>query len=133
MKKSYTETFLKASQIEPTEEKIKEVLPLWWYNLRGKKTGGLRLTDAGIEFVEQAAKIKSYQVDLPKEAAITPQILVWLDNYINSPYYLTKKYIKVLSERSAFELYLFSGDIKKYGMSKSLSKRMSQENQSSKT
>jgi hypothetical protein len=131
MKKSYTETFLKASSIEPTEEKIKEVLSLWWYNLRGKKTGGLRLTDVGIEFVEQSAGIKTYQVDLPKEIAITPQILIWLDNYINSPYYLTKKYIKVLSERAAFELYLFSGDVKKYGMSKSLSKRMNQENQPS--
>jgi hypothetical protein len=131
MKESYTETFLKASNIEPTEEKIKEFLPLWWYNLRGKRSGGLRLTEAGIAFVEQTAEIKTYQVDLPKEVAITPQILVWLDNYINSPYYLTKKYIKVLSERSAFELYLFSGDVQKYGMSKSLSKRMNQENQPS--
>jgi hypothetical protein len=127
MKKTYTETFLKAADLEVTDEKVKEVLPIWWYNLRGKNNGGLRLTDQGIDFVENTAGIKTHQVDLPKEVAITPQILVWLDNYINSPYYLDKKYIKVLTEIAAFELYLFSGDVKKYGMSKSLSKRMNQD------
>jgi hypothetical protein len=127
MKHSYTATFLKAADQDPTEEKIKEMIPLWWYNLRGKKDGGLRLTDAGITFVEKESDIKTHQIDLPKEAAITPQILVWLDNYINSPYYLTKKYIKVLSEKTAFELYLFSGDVTKYGMSKTLAKRMAQD------
>jgi hypothetical protein len=127
MKDSYTETFLKAANEEYDKEKIKSLRTVWWYNLRGKSEGGLRLTDAGIEYVELNSQIKTYQIDLPKEAVLTPQILIWLDHYINSPFFLTKKYIKVLSEKSAFELYLFSGDVKKYGLSRTMSKRLSQE------
>jgi hypothetical protein len=33
----------------------------------------------------------------------------------------------VLKEKAAFELYLFSGDIKKLGYNKALAKRLSQE------
>jgi hypothetical protein len=33
----------------------------------------------------------------------------------------------VLKEKSAFELYLFSGDIRKMGHNKALAKRLSQE------
>jgi hypothetical protein len=31
-----------------------------------------------------------------------------------------------MSEKSAFELYLFSGDIRKMGMAKAMNKRLSQ-------
>jgi hypothetical protein len=54
-------------------------------------------------------------------------VLVWLDNFIDSPYYITKKFIVVLKEKAAFELYLFSGDIRKMGYNKALACRLSQE------
>lgn len=124
LKNTYTEVFLKAAGLP--NGNIEKYRSVWWYNLREKNDNGLRLTDQGIEFVETHAEIKTYNIDLPKELKITPQILVWLDHYIQSPFYLGKNYIKVMSEKSAFELYLFSGDIRKMGMAKAMNKRLSQ-------
>jgi hypothetical protein len=133
MKDRYTEIFLKAAEEEYDNDKIENLKKIWWFNLRGKDEGGLRLTEAAINFIEEKSKIKTYKIDLSSDIAITPQVLIWLDHFINSPYYLDKKYIKVLSERAAFELYLFSGDVRKYGLSRSLSKRLNQDQPPSKT
>jgi hypothetical protein len=123
-KDTYTRVFLNAAGQDGDIEKLKIQ---WWQNLRTKGEGGLRLTDQGIEFIRTQANIKVYEIKLPKEIKITAQILIWLDQFITSPWHLTKNTICVLSEKSAFELYLFSGDIKKMGHAKAMSKRLSQE------
>lgn len=122
----YTRSMLKAAFDEISDTLVKEKKILWWYNLRPKKVGGLRLTEEGIDFVINEAKIQTYSVILPSELKITSQILIWLDNFIASPYYLSKKEIIVTEEKTAFELYLFSGDIEKFGYSKTMHKRLSQ-------
>lgn len=127
IKDTYTRVFLQAAGLEITEEAIKKYKILWWWNIRSKNSGGLRLTEDGIKFIEEDAKIKIYKVEFPKDFSITPQILVWLDNFIDSPFYITKKSITVMKEKAAFELYLFSGDIRKLGYNKALAKRLSQE------
>jgi hypothetical protein len=126
-KDAFTETFLKAANQTATTENIKEKKIEWWFNVRDKDEGGLRLTDEGITFVQTTADIKTYSVKFPGHVTLTPQILVWLDQQIKSPYHLTKKQITVLSEKDAFELYLFSGDVMKMGYGKALSKRLSQD------
>ena len=118
-KDNYTKVFLKAANQPFNTPDIKDKRTLWWYNIRD--VGGLRLTDEAKMHIEQIAKIKTYKVDFPKQFKITPKVLLWLDNFIESPYYITKKTITVLKERSAFELYLFSGDISKMGYNKALS------------
>jgi len=85
------------------------------------------LTEPALQFIEQEAKIKTYKVEFPKDFAITAQILLWLDSNIDGPYYITKKSITVLKEKAAFQLYLFSGDIKKMGYNKALARKFSQE------
>jgi hypothetical protein len=127
IKDIYTRVFLKAAGEEYDEEKIKEKKIGWWFNVRTKDEGGLRLTEVGIDFVQDDAKIKTYSVDLPSDIKITPQILVWLDKFISSPYYFNKKQIIVTEEKTAFELYLFSGDVRKMGYSKAMSKRLHSE------
>lgn len=129
VKDNYTKLFIKAANPsgQITLEQIKERRLEWWWNVRSKNDGGLRLTDAALSFIELEAKIKTYKIDFPKNFSITPQVLLWLDNYIESPYYITKRSITVLKEKSAFELYLFSGDVQKLGYNKALSKRLSQE------
>jgi len=127
VKDNYTKLFLKAAEEDITDELIKKRKSDWWWNVRSKETGGLRLTDFALKYIQQKAELKTYKIDFPKDFSITPQILLWLDNYIESPYYITKKSITVLKERSAFELYLFSGDVKKYGYTKALSKRLNQD------
>lgn len=124
VKDSYTQIFLKAAGEESTENRIKKLRGDWWWNVRSKDDGGLRLTEYAIKYIEQRAEIKTYKIDFPKNFSITPQILVWLDNFIESPYYITKKYIIVLKEKAAFELYLFSGDVKKLGYTKAMAKRL---------
>ena len=126
-KDRYTEIFLKAAE-EPYDEKvIKDYRGRWWFSTRGKSIGGLRITNDCLEFIKSKADIKTYKIELPKDLTIGPQVLVWLDQFLESPWHLEKRFITVLSEKSAFELYLFSGDVKKLGYSKAMSKRYSQE------
>ena len=126
-KDNYTRIFLKAADQEITDEVVQKLKTQWWYNVRSKEDGGLRLTEFAIKFIEQKAEIKTYKISFPKNFSITPQVLLWLDNFIESPYYITKRSITVLKEKAAFELYLFSGDVQKLGYNKALSKRLSQE------
>ena len=126
-KDAYTKAFLQAAEIPVTEKTIKEYKAVWWWSFRNKNQGGLRLTDQALEFIEEHAKIKTYKIEFPKEFAFTPQVLLWLDNYIDSPFFVNKKHIVVMKEKAAFELYLLSGDVRKLGHNRAMSKRLSQE------
>lgn len=126
-KKDYTKVFLESAGIDVNEKLLEEKNKSWWWNLREKDHGGLRLTEDAISFVEQDAKIKTYKVPFPDNLTVTPQILLWLDNFIECPYFITKKDITVLKEKSAFELYLFSGDVRKMGYSKAMALRTAQD------
>lgn len=126
-KLQYTAAFLKAAGLDLNTEEIKKYLPIFWFNTRDKDIGGLRLTESGVAFVIDKADIKTYQIPFPTDLLLSPQILIWLDQQIECPYFIEKKKITVLSERVAFELYMFSGDIKKMGSAKAMSKSLSQE------
>lgn len=126
-KEKYTEVFLRAAGQPTDQENIKKHKPIFWYSYRDKNSGGLRLTEAGIKYITEIADIKTYKIDLPKDIKFTPQILIWLDNFIASPFFVDKSSITVLSEKSAFELYLFSGDVRKMGSAKAVSKRLTQD------
>jgi hypothetical protein len=127
VKDTYTRVFLQAAGLNATPEKIKEYKAVWWWNIRSKESGGLRLTEHALNFINEYAKIKTYKIEFPEEFAFTPQVLIWLDNFIDSPFFVNKKHIVVMKEKAAFELYLFSGDIRKMGHNKALAKRLSQE------
>jgi hypothetical protein len=127
IKDTYTKVFLKAAEEPCTENTLQNLRSEWWWNVRSKNDGGLRLTETAINFIKDKSKIKTYKIDFPKEFVISPQVLLWLDQFIESPYYIDKKSITVLKEKSAFELYLFSGDIRKMGYSKAMSKRLNQD------
>jgi hypothetical protein len=126
-KDAYTSVFLKAAGQPYDDIYVKKFRSVWWFSTRDKGVGGLRMTDQCLEFVETKSEIKTYKIELPKDLTIGPQVLVWLDQYLDSPFHLQKRYIKVLSEKAAFELYLFSGDVRKMGAAKALNKRLSQE------
>jgi hypothetical protein len=126
-KDTYTSVFLKAAGKEYKESDIKLYRGMWWFSTRDKIAGGLRITDSCLEFIETEAQIKTYQINLPKDLTIGPQVLIWLDQFLDSPYHLSKNQLKVLTEKAAFELYLFSGDVRKMGSAKALNKRLSQE------
>ncbi len=97
----------------------KKMLPAFWVNPRQKEKGGLRLTESGHEWM-QAADIKCYKIDLPKEIDWTNRLIIQLDQFIDSPFYITKKAIFVYNEKMAVQLVLFSGNIQKYGIARAM-------------
>lgn len=127
IKDTYTRVFLQAADLQADTDAVKKYRALWWWNFRDKSSGGLRLTEEALNFIEEHAKIKTYKIEFPKEFSFTPQVLIWLDQFIDSPFYINKKYIVVMKEMAAFELYLFSGDVRKLGHNKAMSKRLGQE------
>lgn len=99
------------------DEYVKNMLPRFWVNPRQKESGGLRLTEDGYKWLKEV-DIKDYRIDIPKGVNWTNQLIIWLDQYIESPFYLTSKSIFVFNERMAVQLVLFSGDVAKFGLTK---------------
>lgn len=94
---------------------------LIWQNPRKKAQGGMRLTDEGFLTLTEKMDMKSYDIDFPKEFTLTNQVTIWLDRFIDGPYYITKKSIIVFKEKTAVQLVLFSGDVQKFGIAKAMS------------
>jgi len=53
---------------------------------------------------------------------LTTQVIIFLDQFIDCPYYFTNRSIFVTSEKKAVELTLFSGDLRKYGITKAMNR-----------
>lgn len=103
-----------------TEAEKRQKHSVIWQNPRKKAIGGLRLTDEGFRIFTEEADIKSYDIEMPKGLTITNQITIWLDRFIDGPYYLTKNSIVVFKEKTAVQLILFSGDVQKFGIAKAM-------------
>lgn len=120
-KEIYTKLFLKELGHPVSEISLKQYMPLWWQNTRNKNNGGLRLTDDGLEALTSIG-LAVYEIPFPKEMPLTAQVIIFLDQFIDCPYYLSKESITVTNERKAVELTMFSGDLRKYGFAKAMSK-----------
>jgi hypothetical protein len=125
-KTTYTKIFLQQANISVNDNTMKEYLPIWWKNSRIKTEGGLRLTEEGLKFVQEKLELQTYDVPFPLDFTITTQILIFLDKFIDCPYYLAADGIIVTNEKKAMELHLFSGDIRKYGLTKAMSRPFEQ-------
>lgn len=121
-KETYTKLFLKELGKSVNEANVKEFMPLWWQNTRNKGAGGLRLTDRGYEVLQEIG-IATYDIPYPREMPITTQVIIFLDQFIDCPYYLTNRSITVTNEKKAIELTLFSGDLRKYGIIKAMKRQ----------
>ena len=120
-KETYTKIFLKELGKSTADTVVKEYMPLWWQNTRNKGSGGLRLTDRGYEILQQI-ELATYDIPYPKDMPLTTQVIIFLDQFIDCPYYLTNRSITVTNEKKAVELTLFSGDLRKYGLTKAMSR-----------
>jgi hypothetical protein len=126
-KVTYTKLFLKELGKSYNDLSVKEHLPIWWYNTRQKDVGGLRLTDDGFDVINKI-ELQTYDIPYPRDMPMTTQIIIFLDKFIDCPYYLTNRSITVTNERKAVELGLFSGDLRKYGLTKAMSRSKKDEN-----
>lgn len=126
-KEVYTKIFLKQAGKAVTEATVKEHMPFWWQNTRAKETGGLRLTEEGFRFISEEIALATYDVPYPKDFEITTQVIIFLDQFIDCPYYMGRTGITVTNEKKALELHLFSGDIRKYGLLKAMNRHKKDE------
>jgi hypothetical protein len=95
----------------------------WWQSTRVNKQTAFRLSDDGYEFLIKDLELKDYEIPFTEPIELSPQTIVFLERYIDCPYYLTTQSITVFSERKSFELYLFSDDIRKFGLVKAMNER----------
>jgi hypothetical protein len=122
-KETYTKIFLNELGKSTDEANVKLHLQKWWQNHRTKKDGGLRLSDEGYEFLVRDLSLQEHEITFTDKIEISPQVIIFFDRYLDCPYYLTFQSLTVFSEKKAFELHMFSDDIRKYGLVKAMNAR----------
>ena len=121
-KTAYTRTFMGLLEQPIHDESIKTNYYSWWQNVRESyQARSLRLTKLGLETVKKL-DIKTYDIAFPDKIIFTPQTYLWLDEYVDCPYFVDKKQIIVTMEKMALQLMMFAGDITKYGLARAMSK-----------
>ena len=120
-KTTFTKIFLKELGKTNNDISVQEHIHRWWYNTRNKDVGGLRLTEEGYEVVKESG-IATYDIPYPRDMPMTTNVIIFLDQFIDCPYYLTNRSITVTNEKKAVELTLFSGDLRKYGLTKAMNR-----------
>ena len=80
-KETYTKVFLKQKNLAISEVTLKQYMSEWWQDTRAKSKGGLRLTDAGCNFVRNQLDLATYDVPFPKDFELTTNTIIWLDSW----------------------------------------------------
>ena len=128
-KTAYTRTFMQLLEQPIHDETVKTNYYTWWQNVRESyQARSLRLTKQGFEMLE-SIDLKTYTVKFPQKIIFTPQTYLWLDEFVDCPYFVDKAKIIVTMEKMALQLMLFAGDVTKYGLARAMSKAEDQERQ----
>ena len=123
-KETLTKIFLKQWGKSADLVNVKLFSRKWWWSIRTNHKNSLRLSDSGFDFLTETLNISSYEVPFTEDIDLSPQTLIFLDRYLDCPYYITHRGITVFSEKKLFELYMFSDDIRKYGLIKAMKDRI---------
>ena len=118
-----TKIFLQQWGKSTDEANFKIYSRKWWQSTRVSKQTAFRLSDEGFEFLVNELDMKSYEIPFTEPIELSPQTIVFLERYVDCPYYLTIESITVFTERKSFELMLFSDDIRKFGLIKAMNER----------
>jgi hypothetical protein len=101
------------------DKSVKKFVVQWWQNPRPKEKGGLKLTEEG--FARLTTQFKPHKVKFDQPVEYTNQLILRLDNFIECPWFVSKKEIFVFDDKMAVQLVLFSGNITKYSTAKAKS------------
>jgi hypothetical protein len=112
-KHEITKAVLEFLELPADDRRIKQTILTWWVNPRNKDKGGLRLTDQGFDCLAKAG-IKHYELKFDEPIEYTNELIIWIDQNIDCPFYITNKKIWVFGEKLAVQLVLFSGNIAKF-------------------
>ena len=118
-----TKIFLQQWGKSTDETNVKLFSRKWWQSTRVNKQTAFRLSDDGYEFLVKELDLKEYEIPFTEPIELSPQTIIFLERYVDCPYYLTNMSITVFSERKGFELMLFSDDIRKFGLLKAMNER----------
>jgi len=118
-----TKIFLQQWGKSIDEANVKLFNRKWWQSTRIGKQSAFRLSDDGYEFLVKELDLKEYEIPFTEPIELSPQTIIFLERYVDCPYYLTPLSITVFSERKSFELMLFSDDIRKFGLIKAINER----------
>lgn len=91
----------------------------WWWAIRNSEAS-FRLTESGFDFLINNVRLKPYEIVFKNADHINAQTLIFLDRFLDCPWYLKPFSITVFGERKAFELKLFADDIEHFGLIKAL-------------
>jgi hypothetical protein len=121
-KTAYTRTFMGLLEEPIHDESVKKNYYSWWQNVRESyQARSLRLTKLGLDAVKKL-DIKTYEIKFPAKIIFTPQTYLWLDEFVDCPYFVDKKQIIVTMEKMALQMMMFAGDVTKYGLARAMSK-----------
>ena len=121
-KTAYTRTFLMLKDETIHDESVKTSYFTWWQNVRENyESRSLRLTKPGFQMIQEI-DLKTYTIKFPQKIIFTPQTYLWLDEFVDCPYFVDKAKIIVTMEKMALQLMLFAGDVTKYGLARAMSK-----------
>lgn len=123
-KEIYTKIFLQQNNRSIDAANVKLHLYKWWQSHRSKTEGGLRLSEEGFNFLTTELDLKSYTIPFTDPIDLSPQVIIFFDRHMDCPYFLTNSAIIVFSEKKSFELYMFSDDIRRYGLVKAMNKQL---------
>lgn len=118
-----TKVFLKEWGKSTDDANVQLYSRKWWQSNRVNKQTAFRLSEEGFEFLTNELGIQMYEVPFTEPIELSPQTIIFLERYIDCPYYLTTQSITVFSERKSFELFMFSDDIRKFGLIKAMNER----------
>ena len=94
-KTAYTRTFLMLKDETIHDESVKTAYFTWWQNVRENyESRSLRLTKPGFQIIEEL-DLKTYTIKFPQKIIFTPQTYLWLDEFVDCPYFVDKAKIIV--------------------------------------
>jgi hypothetical protein len=121
-KDTLTKIFLKQANISISKANIKYYMRKWWYSVRGDKNTTFRLSDDGVNFLINELHLIPYKIFVSNEI-VQPAVIIFLNKYIDSPYYVESHMLTLFNERKALELQFFASDLARYGIAKSIACR----------
>jgi len=118
-----TKIFLQQWSKSADDANVKLFGRKWWQSTRANKQSNFRLSQEGYTFLINDLELKEYEIPFTQPIELSPQTIIFLERYLDCPYFLTPMSITVFSERKSFELMLFSDDIRKFGLIKAMTQR----------
>jgi len=111
-KKELTKLFLEESGNDASAESIKKHMLIWW--VAPFSPIGLRLTHDGADFLNRSVKLQKYKFELKEDRPRNLKIMLQMNKYFASPFYINNNTITVYGETEAVMMGLYGGDIATY-------------------